>query len=109
MARLYANENYSLPAVVELRHLGHDVLTIQETGKGNLSVLDDEVLAFAVAEQRAVLTFNRKHFIRLHNQNASHHGIVICTFDPDFVGLATRVHAAVSTLESLSGKIIRIY
>lgn len=31
-ARFYANENFPLPVVEELRRLGHDVLTIQETG-----------------------------------------------------------------------------
>lgn len=30
MARLYANENFPLPAVEELRRLGHDVLTTYE-------------------------------------------------------------------------------
>jgi hypothetical protein len=33
MAKLYSNENFPLPVVEELRQLGHDVLTIQETGK----------------------------------------------------------------------------
>ena len=33
MVRLYANENLPLPVVEELRLLGHDVLTIQETGQ----------------------------------------------------------------------------
>jgi hypothetical protein len=32
MARLYSNENFPLPVVEKLRELGHDVLTIQETG-----------------------------------------------------------------------------
>lgn len=32
MARLYSNENFPLPVVEKLRTLGHDVLTIQETG-----------------------------------------------------------------------------
>ena len=35
MARLYANENFPFPVVEELRKLGHDVLTIQETGKAD--------------------------------------------------------------------------
>jgi len=33
MARLYSNENFPMPVVAELRNFGHDVLTIQETGK----------------------------------------------------------------------------
>jgi hypothetical protein len=41
------------------------VLTIQETGKADQRVTDEQVLAFATAENRAVLTVNRKHFIRL--------------------------------------------
>jgi Domain of unknown function (DUF5615) len=30
---LYADENFPLPVVQELRRLGHDVLTAQEDGK----------------------------------------------------------------------------
>jgi len=52
MARLYANENFPLPVVVELRRLGHDVLTIHETGKAGQSVSDDAVLAFASSDNR---------------------------------------------------------
>jgi hypothetical protein len=33
MAQLYSNENFPRQVVEELRRLGHDVLTIQETGK----------------------------------------------------------------------------
>lgn len=41
MARLYANENFPLPVVNELRRWGHDVLTIQETGRARQSVPDE--------------------------------------------------------------------
>jgi hypothetical protein len=30
MARLYADEDFPLPVVEELRHLGHDVRTVQD-------------------------------------------------------------------------------
>lgn len=40
------------PVVDALRELGHDVLTVQETGRANQSVSDNEVLRFAVAERR---------------------------------------------------------
>ena len=65
MARLYANENFPLPVVEELRRLGHDVLTIHETRRAGQQVPDDEVLASATADGRAVLTLNRRHFITL--------------------------------------------
>ncbi len=44
MARFYSNENFPLPVVEELRRLGHDVLTIQETGKAGQAVTDEMVL-----------------------------------------------------------------
>jgi len=48
MARLYANENFPLPVVEELRRLGHDVLTIQETGKAGQSVPSVILTAFVI-------------------------------------------------------------
>ena len=89
MARFYANENIALPVVLELRQLGHDVLTSLEAGTANASVPDDEVLAFATAEHRILLSHNRRHFLQLHrNRAADHAGIFLCTFDPDFRRLA---------------------
>jgi len=66
VARFYANENFPLPAVEELRRLGNDVLTIQETGRGGQALPDREVLDLARVENRILLTVNRRHFIRLH-------------------------------------------
>lgn len=52
MARLYSNENFPLPVVARLRELGHEVLTIQETGKADQALPDSEVLSFAAREKR---------------------------------------------------------
>ena len=46
MARLYSNENFPLPVVDELRELGHDMLTIQETGKANQAMTDEVCAGF---------------------------------------------------------------
>ena len=108
MARLYANENFPLPVVVELRRLGHDVMTIQNTGKAGRAESDEAVLAFACSEGRAVLTLNRKHFIKLHREKPEHGGIIVCTLDLDFSGQASRIHAAIDAQEELSGKLLRI-
>lgn len=108
MARLYANENFPLPVVAELRRLGHDVVTVRETGKANRAVPDSEILEFARAEKRAVLTLNRKHFIALHALMPDHAGIVVCTVDPDFVGQAQRIHASLALHGDLSGTIVRV-
>lgn len=108
MARLYADENVPLPVVVELRILGHDVLTAVEAGQANLLIPDDAVLAFASTENRAILTLNRKHFIRLHNQSSDHAGIIVCTFDVDFIGQAARINAAISGTNQIARQLMRI-
>ncbi len=93
IARLYANENFPLPVVIALRELGHDVLTTRDAGKANDAIPDEEVLRFAVANGRAVITHNRRDFVRLHGRKPDHEGILICTDNPDFSALAGKVHA----------------
>jgi len=108
MIRSYSNENFPIPAVIELRRLGYDVLTIQETGQANQSLPDEDVLAFASNENRILLTLNRRHFIRLHHQGTNHSGIVVCTFDPDFIALAHRIHKAIEAQDQLTNQLCRI-
>jgi Domain of unknown function (DUF5615) len=108
MARLYGNENFPLPVVQELRRLGHDVLTASEAGRVGQAWPDQAVLDFAVADGRAVLTLNRKHFVRLHEVQPDHAGIVVCTVDRDFVGQAARIHATIAGRESLVGQLLRV-
>jgi len=108
MARVYSNENFPLPVVQALRQFKHDVLTIQETGHAGLAMTDRALLAFARAEQRVLLTINRKHFIRLHREGIPHAGIIVCTLDVDFAGLAERIHHALEAEKQLAGKLVRI-
>ena len=108
MARLYSNENSPLPVVEELRRLGHDVLTIQETGKAEQGFPDEAILSSAGADNRAVLTINRKHFIRLHKASPEHKGIIVCTADLDFTGQASRIHEAIKFHDTLARKLIRV-
>ncbi|MFM6059699.1 MAG: DUF5615 family PIN-like protein, partial [Microcystis aeruginosa] len=79
MARFYADEQFPLPVVELLRNLGHDVLTVQGAGNANQRIPDDQVLAFAVGQERAILTINRVDFIRLHRRDNQHFGILVCT------------------------------
>jgi hypothetical protein len=109
MARLYADEDFPLPVVEELRRLGHDVLTVQEAGRANQGIDDATVLADATADQRAVLTHNHVDFRRLHQQGFLHRGIISCTQDPtDPVGIAHRIHAAIAPRSDLMNQFIRI-
>ena len=108
MARLYMDEQF--PKVVSglLRSMGHDVLTVQEAGNGNLGIPDEDVLSFAIGDHRAVVTLNRYDFIRLHRSNSEHYGIIVCTNDNDRSRMAIRLDEAISAQESLKGHLIRV-
>jgi len=108
MARLYADEDFDYPVVDELRRLGHDVLTVQEAGQANQRIPVSDVLAFATSLGRAVVTFNRHHFIRLHRQVQTHPGIVVCTWDTDAVSLSSRIHQALLHCSTLDNQLLRI-
>ena len=108
MARCYAHENFPLPTVEALRRLGHDVLTTADSGRAGQAIPDAEVLAFAVAEHRIVLTLNRRHFMRLHQTTPGHAGMVVCTFDPDFAALAQRIHTALEAQPQMAGQLVRV-
>lgn len=106
---LYADENFPLRVVEELRRLGHDVLTPLEDNRANQSISDAKMLARATELGRALLTLNRQDFKRLHRRNAGHAGIIICTEDPDRTGQATRIAAAIGRSVELKGQLIRVY
>lgn len=108
MARLYANENFPRQVVEGLRLLGHDVLTVTEAGNAGRGIPDAEVLAFAVQNDRAVLTLNRWDFVQLHGRLPDHEGIIVCSQDPDPIGQAERIHTAIDQSGALKGKLIRV-
>lgn len=54
--RIIANENVIPSAIVELRVRGYDVVAVKETMEG---ATDEEILAFAQAENRLVLTHDK--------------------------------------------------
>jgi predicted nuclease of predicted toxin-antitoxin system len=108
VALLYADEGFSKVATELLRQLGHDVLTVQEAGQANQRIPDDQVLAFATSQGRAVLTVNRDDFIRLHRMSSDHAGIVVCTEDLNRQRLATRIHETITAEVSLVGKLLRV-
>jgi hypothetical protein len=108
MARLYADENFDYPVVEQLRRLGHDVLTAQEAGQARQRIPDPAVLAFAITLSRAVLTFNRRHFIRLHTLVSPHCGIIVCSRDDDSTALAARIDRAILSVPTLDNHLLRV-
>ena len=91
---LYADENFPFPTVLSLRQLGHDVVTAQEDGR--TATPDPDILARAHGLGRTILTFNRRHFERLHRQGTAHSGIVASKRDNDFLALAARIDKALT-------------
>ena len=79
MVMLYADEDFSYPVVQRLRQLGHDLLTAHEASQAGQGITNKAALAFATAAGRAMVTFNRCHFIRLHSDVSSHASIIVCT------------------------------
>lgn len=108
MARLLADENFPFPVIDALRRLGHDVQTLSDLGVAGQSLTDPEVLKLATDDSRAVITLNRRDFVRLHLASADHAGIVVCSFDLEFGRQAERVREAVEGQSSLAGRLLRI-
>jgi Domain of unknown function (DUF5615) len=107
--KFYADENFALAVITELRKLGHDVLTAFEDEKANQKIPDDKVLERATELERAVLTINRKDFKKLHETDNNHAGIFSCTFDADFIGQASRINIACQDVATANGQLIKIY
>ncbi|MGK7943019.1 MAG: DUF5615 family PIN-like protein [Microcystaceae cyanobacterium] len=107
MAYLYADEQFPRQVVELLRSLEHDVLTVQEAGNTGLS--DEEVLAFAITQNRAVFTLNRRDFFRLHRLNPQHCGVIACVDDRERQRMAKNINQAIRESETLTNQLIRVY
>ena len=79
--KLYLNEHLSPRLAEQLRRHGFDVTCTAESGM--VEADDDEQLAHAVSEQRAIVTFNHKDFAVRHEryiaEGREHWGIVLST------------------------------
>ena len=72
MAQLYADEDFDYDVVIELRGLGHDVVTVQEAG--NASGSDAQVLAYAMKMSRDFPYGNRLRRCGADSNLANHDG-----------------------------------
>lgn len=108
MFRLYADEQFPFPVVQRLQAMGMDVLTVQAAGKANQRIPDNQVLEFAIAHNRAVITENRRDFVKLHQQFPSHFGIVVCSKNLDWDAYANKIREVLGLYDSLAGNLIRI-
>jgi Domain of unknown function (DUF5615) len=109
MPSLYSNENLSIDLVERIREFGYDVLTSYQAGQASQVIPDDEVLAYATANQRSVTTFNRDDFVALHRSGIDHAGIIVCKDDRDYLQQAQALHAFLATqTDSLQNRLVRV-
>jgi predicted nuclease of predicted toxin-antitoxin system len=77
--RLYLDEMIPVVLAVVLRQYGYDVLSAKQANMFGKS--DEEQLAFAVSDRRAIITFNIKDFVLLHHswlsEGKEHFGIIV--------------------------------
>src|SRR5688572_11090224 len=104
--KLFADEDFDHRVVARLREFGHDVITAMEVRRRG--VTDEEQLAYATAEGRALITFNRSDFHRLHRRGPNHGGIIACTRDGNVERLALHIHNAVANTPVMAGQLVRI-
>jgi len=108
MARIYADEQFPFAVVQFLREMGHDVLTVQDAKQAGKKIPDEDVLKFATENNRAVLTLNRKDFIKLHYDIPNHSGIIVCRDDRNWEQFAERINKAILSIQSLDKQLIRV-
>lgn len=106
--RLYGNENLRQPLVLELRKLGYDILTSREANQDNQGIPDPEVLRFAISHKRALITYNRQDFRKLHKVTPNHCGIILCKEDRNDPEYAQIIHEQLLRFESLNNQLILI-
>ncbi len=77
--KLFLDEDIHTGLAHALRQRGFDVVHAQDQKRKGIS--DSEQLAFAVQEERCLVTFNIRDFVLLHNQyvgqNKDHWGIIV--------------------------------
>jgi predicted nuclease of predicted toxin-antitoxin system len=77
--RLYFDRHIIGRLAIDLRGRGFDVLTTEAAGLDTAA--DEDQLAFAADERRAILTFNIRDFVPLHERwrdaGRDHFGIIV--------------------------------
>jgi len=77
--KLFLDEDIHTGLSRALQQRGHDVVHAQDLKRKGKS--DSEQFAFAVQEERCLVTFNVRDFVKLHNQyaeqNQEHWGIIV--------------------------------
>jgi uncharacterized protein DUF5615 len=85
--RLYLDEMFSGRVALALRRQGYDIESCYDAGLGGQRVSDDQRLAFAAQQGRAILTCNARDFVPLDRRykadGREHAGILLSPWIDD--------------------------
>lgn len=99
---LYFDEDTEVEIPLRLAGRGWDVNWAQEAG--TLRYSDQDQIALAVSQRRAIVTHNRRDFERLHAEyldtGRTHYGIIIARFRPDLGDTVNRLLALLDTVSA---------
>ena len=99
---LYTNEDVTDELAKTLRTRGFDAVSVYEVGMRECS--DEEQLAYAVSQKRAILTFNIEDYVELAEQYAAsgreHYGIILSTQ----ISFSQLLHRALKLLNTRSAE-----
>lgn len=109
MHKLLADEDFPFPSVKQLRNLGVDIITLQNLGLVGIGLQDASVLELSIKLKRAILTCNRRDFIKLHKQSSEHFGIIVCTRNPDHKTLAESIYSVLESESIIENSLLKVY
>ena len=99
--RIFTDEMIHPGLAAALRRRGYDAQGCAETGRSNQGIPDDDQLAYAASDGRAILTFNVDDFMPLDSRwkatGRVHAGIILATQIEDFGELLRRVISHLDT------------
>lgn len=89
--KVYLDEDVPVQLAKAMRQRGMDVLTTQEAQM--LETSDEQQLAYAITQQRALLTHNKRDFVIIHktylNDGKEHYEIIVA--DRNTIGQLLRM------------------
>jgi predicted nuclease of predicted toxin-antitoxin system len=103
---IFTDEMVNPRLATALLRLGYDAESCQRAGRANQGISDEDQLAYASQQGRAILTFNVADFERLDRRwkarGLVHHGIIVSAQITDLQELIRRVQLHLDTYSSLN-------
>lgn len=104
-AKAMTDEMVSPRRADAMRMRGYDVSSCHGEGRANHGIADEEQLAFAASEGRAIYTFNASDFRRIHGRWQSigreHAGIILSEdLNHDLAEMIRRLQVHLSTVDA---------